>query len=124
MARFRKNQEVQNFLKDQMAHVERQREINLVKKQEEAEDVKMKVTEFQKMMKNKAASKRQAITTTQAHNKMEMTARGNFFRNNADSDRRQSMEAAAAQVQKAAYLEQLEKEEAVKKKHKHRKELE
>ena len=39
MAKFRKNLEVQKFLKDQMAHVERQREINLVKKQEDFSDV-------------------------------------------------------------------------------------
>ena len=51
MARFRKNQEVQKFLKDQMAHVERQREINLVKKQEDFSDVNIAAREYREMVR-------------------------------------------------------------------------
>ena len=90
MARFRKNQEVQKFLKDQMAHVERQREINLVKKQEDFSDVNIAAREYREMVRQKNAAKRNAVTNTQNHNKMEMTARNDFFRNHADNDRAQS----------------------------------
>ena len=56
-------------------------------------------------MKQKTMAKRDAITNTQKHNKMEMTAREDFFRNNADNDRVQSHRDALVQVEKAAYLE-------------------
>mmetsp|Transcript_6866 Transcript_6866/g.9463 ORF Transcript_6866/g.9463 Transcript_6866/m.9463 type:complete len:93 (-) Transcript_6866:1077-1355(-) len=90
MVKFRKNLEVQKFLKDQMAHVENQRAINRVKKQEEFSDVKNKTKEFQQQLKQSTAAKRNMISSTQMHNKMEMTAREDTFRNTVDHDRVQS----------------------------------
>ena len=54
MVKFRKNQEVQKYLKDQMAFVERQKEINLHKKSLDALDVKKKAKEYQNVIKQKS----------------------------------------------------------------------
>jgi len=75
MVHFRKNLEVQSYLKDQMAHVERLRENNLLKKQHDADDIKQKVCAFKLQQKQNKLTKRDQITTTQNHNKLEMAVK-------------------------------------------------
>ena len=53
MVKFRKNQEVQKYLKDQMVHVERQREMSLIKKGQDGIDVKNATKDFIKQLQRK-----------------------------------------------------------------------
>jgi len=62
MLKFRKNQEVQGYLKGQMEHVERQKEHNLHKKSMDALDVKQKTKQFVKDMTLKTNTKRSMLT--------------------------------------------------------------
>ena len=68
MIKFRKNQEVQNYLRDQMAHVEREKEIVRHKKTLDAQEVAAKTKEFLKATKAKTQITRSRITESQSYN--------------------------------------------------------
>ena len=64
------------------------------------------------------------ITETQSHNKNEFNLKLNQKRNSVDADRLESQKIARENIEKAAFIDQLEREEVVRKKNQHKKELE
>lgn len=58
-----------------MAHVEKQRQINLQKKNMDAVEAKQRERDFKAQLKENTTTKRNVISQTQGHNKTEMTAR-------------------------------------------------
>ena len=107
-----------------MEHINRLKEDNLVKKNMDFLDVKKKTKEFLVQMKEKKYNKRAMITETQSHNKNEFNLKINQKRNSVDADRLESQKIARDNLEKAAFIEQLEREEAFRKKNQHKKELE
>ncbi len=84
---YRKNQEIQKYLKDQMMHVQDQRDFNLHKKGLDAQHIKQKTTEFKEAMKRKKFAIRSEIKNTQNHNKIAFYDREDEKRANIDLDR-------------------------------------
>ena len=75
-------------------------------------------------MKAKNQNKRSMVTETQSHNKNEFNLKLTQKRSSIDADRIESQKIARDNLEKAAFIEQLEREEAARKKNKHKYELE
>ena len=63
------------------------------------------------------------ISETQGHNKNEFSLKLTQKRLSVDADRLQSQKIAQDNLEKAAFIDQLEKEEAARKKNQHKQEL-
>ena len=124
MLKFRKNQEVQGYLKGQMEHVQRQKEHNLHKKSMDALDVKQKTKQFVKDMTLKTNTKRSMLTEQQSYNLGEFGNKIGEKRDLMAFERNVSGRIALDQIQQAAYLDQLEKGEAYQKRQRHARDLE
>ena len=81
---------MQNYLVNQMEHINRQKEHNLHKKNMDFLDVKKKTKEFIGQMKAKNQNKRSMITETQSHNKNEFNLKLTQKRLSVDADRIES----------------------------------
>lgn len=111
LLKLRKNQEVQNYLKGQMDHVEQQKAHNLHKKSMDALDVKQKTKEFIQNTREMKQVKRNIITETQNYNLSQFDDKLNQQRANVDHDRSESQRIAMEQIQHASFLDQMEKSE-------------
>ena len=107
-----------------MANVERSRKVDLLKKADEGQDMSKTVTQFRHQHNQKVAARRNMVTNTQAHNKHEISVKEERMRHFADMDREENRYNAMASVEKALYIERLEKEETARKNGKYRRELE
>ena len=92
-----------------MEHVERQREINLRKKQDEGKDMNKTTREFREQFKQQTKATRNMITSTQMYNRNEITVKEDKMRQFASVDRKKAQHDAIANIEQAAYLEKLER---------------
>lgn len=100
--KLRANQDVQNFLRDQMAFIEKQKQMEHLKNMQDGQEIRSKAKDYVNWQKRNRQAKRTMLSSTQNANLAQHEAHLASLRSKIDTDRKESYQTAVSQVHDAA----------------------
>lgn len=122
--KLRANQDVQNFLRDQMAFIEKQKQMEHLKNMQDGQEIRSKAKDYVNWQKRNRQAKRTMLSSTQNANLAQHEAHLASLRSKIDTDRKESYQTAVSQVHDAARVVMQEERTEQEKKQRHKHDLE